>query len=213
MKKLYLKITSFLEKYEFISIRKNNGTLIFMSACIILGITLGCCAVRIFNMEVFHRFDFLFLDDFKVRMAQSASEIFASSYSSSFLFIIIMELFAASFWGVALIPAAVMFRGFGMGVAAGYLYFIYGLKGIAFYILILLPGMFVSSVGMVLCASCAFGFSKKYAKKLLPKAGEERLWTLFKSQIKKSGYCMIVFAFSAFLDMAFMMMFSRFFDF
>jgi hypothetical protein len=90
---------------------------------------------------------------------------------------------------------------------------IYGLKGIAFYILILLPGIFVSSIGIIIFAAESFKFSCKFAKKILPKSGGESVWCEFKNYIHKIGCAFVILLVSSLLDVGFMAMFSRFFEF
>ncbi len=214
MKQTLNKVMSFLDKYELINLGKNNKVLIFLIVCIITGMILGSSSVGYINMEVLHKLDFLFLNDFKERLNQSGLDIFVSSFSSLFIYMLFIEMAALSFWGVVAIPLLIVFKGLGLGLAAGYLYLIYGLKGIAFYILILLPGIFISSVGIVLFSVGAFKFSGKFAKKILPAShNNERLWNVFKVHIRKSGYSLILLAFSSVVDMSFMAMFSKFFEF
>lgn len=213
MKRTLNKVTSFLDKYELINFGKNNKILIFLIICIIIGMIAGSASLAYINMEVLHKLDFLFLNDFKERINQSSLDVFISSFSSLFIFMIFIEMAALSFWGTVLIPLLVTFKGLGLGITAGYLYLIYGLKGIAFYILILLPGIFVSSIGIVLLSVGAFKFSGKFAKKILPGADNERLWDSFKFHMRKSGQCLIILAFASLIDMSFMAMFSKFFEF
>ena len=213
MKQTFNKVVSFLDKYELISFSKNNKVLIFFIVCLIIGMIVGSISVSSINMEVLHKLDFLFLNDFKERIGQSGLDIFISSFSSLFIFTLFIEIVALSFWGAVLVPILVIFRGLGLGITAGYLYLIYGLKGIAFYILILLPGIFVSSIGVVLFAAGAVNLSAKFAKKILPSADNERLWETFKAHIRKSSYSLIILAVAALIDIGFMAMFSKFFEF
>ena len=155
----------------------------------------------------------IFLTDFKQRISQNRVEVFVSSLSMYFIFALILEISALSVWGIVSVPILLVFKGMGMGLSGGYLYLVYGLKGIAFYILILVPGIFVSSIAFALFGVCAFKSSVAISKKILPKPSGDALWPCLKSNIKKLGYCTLLLCFSAFLDMAFMMMFSIFFEF
>ena len=95
-------------------------------------------------------------------------EIFASSLLSLSFFSLLIEFVTLSFFGALLIPVLIAFKGLGIGMTAGYLYLIYGLKGIAFYILILLPGIFVSSIGLIIFAAESFKFSSVIIYCILP---------------------------------------------
>ena len=213
MNKILNKIKLFLDDYDIINLGKNNKLLIFLSLTLFAGMVFGSLSVNSLSMEVVHKLDFLFSSDFQERINQSSLDVFVSSLSTSAFFILGMEIVALSFWGAALVPSVLFFKGLGLGLTAGYLYSIYGLKGVAFYILILLPGIFISSVGLVLFSVDAVKFSCKFAGKILPKAALNRLWDDFIPHIKKAGYCLVGLSFAALIDTAFMAMFSRFFEF
>lgn len=213
MKKMLKKISTFLNKYEVINFGKNNKVFIFLVCCMISGMVLGAVSVGTINMEIVHKMDFLFLNDFKERIKSNGTDIFVSSFSSIVIFAIVTEMCALSFWGSAVIPLVNFFRGLGLGITSGYLYLIYGLKGIAFYILILLPGIFVSSIGLILFSAESTKFSVKFAKMILPRETSESLWDELKNHIKSCGYCMIILLISSLIDLMFMEMFSKFFEF
>lgn len=213
MKKIINKVSAFLDRYEIINFGKNNKTFIFLILCMIFGMVLGAVSVGTISMEIIHKLDFLFLNDFKERIQSSGFDIFISSFSSLVIFAIIIEMCALSFWGSAFIPFINFFRGLGLGITSGYLYLIYGLKGIAFYILILLPGIFISSIGMIIFSAESMKFSVKFAGKILPSGNCDSLWDELKKHMKSCGYCMVILLVSSLIDMGFMAMFSRFFEF
>ena len=175
--------------------------------------TLGTLSISYLNLEYVQKIDFLFINDFKERMSETSTQVFASSFSVLSIFAIFLELGAFSCWGIVLIPLLTAFKGFSLGLSAGYLYLIYGLKGIAFYLLILLPGIFVSSVGVTLFAADCMKFSFKLSKSALKKEAQENLSGPLKTHLRKSGYCLLILATSSLLDVCFMLMFSRFFSF
>lgn len=213
MLKVMNKSCKYLQENEILKFSKSHKVFVTMLFALAISILCGSIFVRYVNLETLHKFDFLFLKDFQSRSAQSLREVFASSLASYCALAFVFEFLALSIFGVVLVPCLVMFKGFGVGLLAGYLYLIYGLKGIAFYILILLPGVMLSSVGLALFASNAFGFSLKIAKKTLPKPDDTVIWQSFKLHFKNCGYSMIIFCASAFVDMCFTGMFSRFFQF
>ena len=213
MKKLIFKTKSFLTENDIYNFGKSNKVLLLMFFCLIIGMTVGSISAGCINFETLDRLNTVFLTDFKQRMSQSGAEVFVSSLSLYFVFALILELSAFSVWGVVSVPLLLVFKGVGMGLSGGYLYLVYGLKGIAFYILILVPGIFVSSMAFAFFGVSAFKSSLEISKKILPKPSDDKLWPYVKSNIKKLGYCTLLLCFSAFLDMAFMMMFSGFFEF
>lgn len=207
------KVANFLDKYEITSFGKNHKIIIFLSILMAAGMVFGTVAVSAVSMDFIYKIDFLFLNDFNARISSTHLEIFISSLLSLFVFSLVIEFFTLSFFGAVIIPVIVAFKGLGIGMTAGYLYMIYGLKGIVFYILILLPGIFISSVGIIIFAAESFKFSCKFAKKILPKSGNEPVWNEFKNYLHKIGCAFVILLISSLLDVGFMAMFSRFFEF
>ena len=214
MKSILKKTVSFLEKYEIINFSKNNKYLIAMVVLLILGMVLGSLSVHEINLEVLHKIDFLFLNNFKEIIDKPGLDIFISSLSKLFLIILLLEFSALSFWGSGLIPLIIFFRGFSIGLTTGYLYLIYGLKGIAFYILIMLPGMFIALLSIILFSAEAFKFSIKFAKTLFPHVNNnQNLFHNFLNHLKNSKFSLALLPVSAIVDTCFIAMFSRFFEF
>ncbi len=212
-KRFFKRVVEFSDRYEITNFGKNHRTIVFLSILMAAGIVLGTIAVGTVSMDFIYKIDFLFLNDFSARISSTHLEIFISSLLSLFAFSLIIEFSTLSFFGALLIPVIIIFKGLGIGITAGYLYMIYGLKGIAFYILILLPGIFISSIGIIIFAAESFKFSCKFAKKILPKSDGESVWCEFKNYIHKIGCAFIVLLFSSLIDVGFMAMFSRFFEF
>ena len=85
-----------------------------------------------------------------------------------------LPFFAAAFiCGVCLVgvPGAFLipcFKGLGLGLTAGYLYAVYGMQGMAFSALLLVPFSLVSAVALLLACRESWGFSLMLFKGLLP---------------------------------------------
>ena len=213
MKQAIKSAKSFLRINNVLNLSMRNKSLIFIFVCLISGMVFGSISIPSLNMESLHKIDFLFLNDFQERTSQSGLEIFISSFFILGLFAIVIELSALSCWGVIVIPLVMTIRGLSLGLTAGYLYSIYSLKGIAFYILILLPGIFVSSLGLAVFSSESIKFSAKLLKVIVPKSEGEKLWDSFKYHLRKSRYCLILMSIYYLIDLCFTSMFSRFFSF
>ena len=110
--KYLLNEENVMEKYEIISTGKNNKSLIAMVFLLISGMILGSISVHEINLELLHKIDFLCLNNFKEIIAKPGLDVFISSISKQFLIILLLEFFALSFWGSALIPLILFFKGF-----------------------------------------------------------------------------------------------------
>lgn len=214
MKQAITNVKGLFKKYDFLKASKNKKSIIFLFLVLIIGIVLGTMSASSLNMEIIYKIDFLFLKDFAERINESNTQIFISSFSALSLFVLITEFLAFSCWGEFFIPFIIMFKGFSIGLSASYLYLIYNLKGIAFYLLILLPGIFISCIGLVLLSSVCMKFSFKLLKVLALKEENQILFRpILKNHFKKSIYCLLILAISSIIDVLFMMMFSKFFNF
>lgn len=208
-----VKIKDFINAHEFFCFIRNNGYFIFLSCILLFGMVGGALSVNFIKLETVRKLDLLFSSDFQQRVGQPCTATFISSLSSSFIFMLFIFFSSLSLFGALIIPISILFRGFGLGLTAGYLYLIYELKGIAFYILIIVPGIFISSIGLILLSMISIRFSLKFASKLLPNPGNERLWDEFPGYFKLCGYILTILTISSLVDMVSMLIFSRLFNF
>ena len=70
-------------------------------------------------------------------------------------------LLGMSLWGMLFLPLIPLFRGFGFGLASGYLYAAYGFQGVLFNAVVVLPGAFLSMIAILLAAKEGMLFSKE----------------------------------------------------
>lgn len=135
---------------------KKNG--VFMVFCLILfgGVLCGALSGRYADAAVMKRLDVIFLTNFDQRCSRGLLSSFAASFGSAVIFLFVIILLGLSLWGgffAVLIP---FFKGYGYGLTSGFLYSEYGVKGIFYNILIILPGMFISSA--VIAAASLYSF-------------------------------------------------------
>lgn len=111
-----------------------------------------------------------------------------------------------------MIPLTTFFRGFGLGILTGYLYYSYGWHGFLFHLLVILPGMFLSSIGI------AYGGEKslKLSVRLFraQKKDADRTANInFKQYFFLMGKACTMITFAAVLDMICTVCFSGLFQF
>ncbi|NLJ31779.1 MAG: hypothetical protein GX424_09305 [Clostridiales bacterium] len=146
----------------FRALRENN-MMVFFSLFLIGGAVLGAVFAKNADMSSLKKLDFLFYSNFQSRVGQSFFSVFSASFASSFLFILFCFLCGLSMWGMVLIPAAVFFRGFGLGLTSGYIYAAYGGRGILFNLIVILPGALFCCLAILLAAREGTRFSKRIA--------------------------------------------------
>lgn len=206
--------SSIIKINNILELLKKSKTSILIWFCLILGITLGVFCVSYIEIESFYKINFLFINNFKENINQTWSEIFTTSFSATSIFVFILELCILSCWGIFLVPILIILKGYSLGLSAGYLYLIYKIKGIAFYLLILLPGVFLSSIGYNIFASKTINFSYNFTKLIFSKQDNNYNFKInFLKNIRELSKCLIFVLISCVLDTCFILLFSKFFDF
>ena len=129
-------------------LRKWGGVMLF-SLMLVIGLTAGSFCSGNLSRDTLKSLDFLFATNMPARLSGGALGAFCAGFASDFLFLLAAFLMGLSLWGAAALPFIAFFKGFGVGVSAGYLLMTYGLKGFVFYISVLLPGIVISCVALV----------------------------------------------------------------
>lgn len=180
---------------------------------LLIGMTTGSICAKFSDDNFIDNLDFLFASNFKIRAEQAMTDTFIASFTSSFVFTAILILMGLSAWGIFFIPFIPFFRGFGLGLIAGFLYSNYGLKGIIFHILVLLPGVFISSIGIIIESKESISLSAKIISQLSPHTILTNKWKNFKIYFMRSGFVFIILAIASFIDMIFNELFAGLFKF
>lgn len=144
------------------TVRTNRGT-VLLSLLFLAGMAMGAVYARNAGFDVLKELDFLFAGNFKARSSAPSGTVFLASFASSFLFLLLCFLCGLSMWGAFFIPLIPVFRGFGLGLTSGYLYAVYGGKGILFNLVVILPGAFLCCLSILLAAREGMRFSRMVA--------------------------------------------------
>ena len=180
---------------------------------LLVGMTMGSICAKFADNDFIDSLDFLFASNLKTRAEQAMVDTFVASFTSSFVFTAALILMGLSAWGIFLIPFVSFFRGFGLGLIAGFLYSSYGFKGILFHILVLLPGIFVSSIGIIIESRESLNLSAKIISQLSPRGILSGNRQNIRTYFMRSGYVFIILAVASFIDMTFNSLFIGLFKF
>lgn len=197
----------------FVQALRENYVLVLFSLSMICGMIFGAVFARNADFAALNKLDFLFYSNFKARAAQPIISIFSASFASSFIFILICFLCGLSMWGMFITPAVLFFRGFGLGLTSGYLYAAYGLMGVLFNLVVILPGAFVCCLAILMAAREGSRFSRIIAScGTLPQRG-----TISPPKIKpyllRFGAILMIAFLAAVLDVVFSGCFAGMFSF
>ena len=160
-KQLYLKkdaAKSFFKDLVFAA--KSSWPFVLFSIILIIGMVLGSIYARNIGENTLEKMDFLFACDFKARTSEPFSTSFFASFASAFIFILACFLCGLSMWGVFFVPIVLFFRGFGLGLASGYIYLVYSLKGMLFNLFVILPGAYICCISIIFASMESTKFSR-----------------------------------------------------
>ena len=144
-----------------LQIFRQQFLLVFLGLFLIARLILGVIFIRNADYSLLKTLDFVFFSNVKARSALPVLSIFVASLASSFLFLLFCFLCGLSIWGAYCVPLAPLFRGFGMGITAGYLYAAYGFQGFLFHLAVILPGAFICLIAILIASRESMLFSKK----------------------------------------------------
>lgn len=203
-----------IEKADIHYYISRYGVYCFLSLFLLVGMIIGAVMARNADKNLLDSLDFIFATNFESRAEQSIMVTFAASMTSCFLFFIGEVLSGLSAWGIIGLPVIILFRGMGVGLCSGYLYGNYGFKGIGFYLLVMLPGVLISTVALLAQGKESINFSRSIWSKLCKK--ETHLKSsepVLSKYLINSSYVLIATAIAALVDSLLSTFFSGFFSF
>ncbi len=173
---------------------------LFFTAGVVWGAVVSLKA----EVEFLADMDFLFTTNLQSRLSQGMLSCFAAHFASNFIFFTAAALCGLSPWGVGVLPFIVAFKGFGTGLSAAYLISIYGLKGLGFYIVVVLPGTFIFSLALLFMSAHCTTMSLRLARFVFVKAeGAVPVTVYVKNYLFRCSYFLLVSAAGAICDMLF----------
>lgn len=180
---------------------KRYGIYFLFIAVLIVGLALGTVYSLSADNEMLNSLDFLFFTNLEARLSQNVISTFCACFASDFIFLFTIFLLGLTPWGIPVMPLVVLLRGFGTGLTAGYLFSVHTVKGIVFYLFVLLPGTFLFCMALILLSAEAFSASGKMFSRII--ADTKAVSTLHKyitAFFSKSVSCLILTFLSAVLD-------------
>lgn len=207
-----ISLKKVLRKIRKINIRTfliNNKLLIFLSIFLLIGIFWGAILLKYADSGVIKLINVLFLSDLKKRFSKTLLEVFITSISSTSIFVIVSFFIGLSTWGSVLSPLVPLTRGICIGLTESYLYSVYGVKGIIFHIMVFLPGIFISSIAVLLMTRESMKLSNHFASIIFLKNTSERLHNSVKLYLVRTGCIAIIVIISSAADLVSSLLFSK----
>lgn len=191
---------------------KRYGTAIFFTFVYACGLLMGSLYAKNAPASLLEDLNFLFTTNLSARMEQPVFATFATSFASNFLFLVVVFLCGLAPWGMVAAFLSPAFKGFGVGISAGYLFVTYGFRGVGFYLLVILTGTFIFSFALILECIQAHYLSCKLARFVFTSAENVQPVSVYvRSFLLRSLYMLILTAVAALADMLLWTAFSGLF--
>lgn len=180
-----------LKSFALTEFLQKNYILLIIFFFLGLGIILG--TFRFDSTDFWKSYFNDYLGEFISRRSEASFwRVFITCFLEALSQLFLLFLLGTSFFGVITIPAAMLLKGFLQGGVAAFLYSQYGLRGIAFNAVILIPSTLAFLIIAAFFSREAVDFSLKLSSLTLNRAMAQNLSLEFK------GYC-IRFSFFAVL--------------
>lgn len=174
--------------------------ILMFSILLLSGLLIGVLVAKNGNESILTQVNRMFDSFYSVRENQSIGASVINSLKVSCAFWLINVLFGLCIIGIPFVTAIPVIRGLGIGLVTGYIYSIYGIKGVGYCFLIIFPGALISFIALIYAVSDSFKMSLYTLSSCVnsgaPKGGAEKIKIFAVRQI----FYLMLFAVSAFTD-------------
>lgn len=174
--------------------------ILMFSILLLSGLLIGVLVAKNGNESILDQVSRMFDSFYSVRENQSIGASVINSLKVSCAFWLINVLFGLCIIGIPFVTVIPVIRGLGIGLVTGYIYSIYGIKGIGYCFLIIFPGALISFIALIYAVSDSFKMSLYTLSSCVnsgaPKGGAEKIKIFAVRQI----FYLMLFAVSAFID-------------
>lgn len=201
-----------LKRFRPLDYVTQNKLLILLCVVYIVGIIIGCVALSEGNWIL--KYAKTFIDNF---IKLHTTETFFSKLLNCILrYLIVLVLYfltGASMLGVALTPFITLWLGVFCGAVSARLYALYGIAGIAFNAIIIIPPVVLFILVCFFAGKHSIEFSLSIAKLTLPNSKPINLFVSFKNYCSKYLIFLIFILASSILEIVLNLLFLKFFNF
>ncbi len=167
-----------------------------------VGMLMGASFARSADESLLESMDLLFTTNLETRLSEPMYMTFVSSFASNFLFLFYVFLCGMSLWGVLFVFSAPLLKGFGTGLSAGCLFLRYGLRGVGFYLLVMLSGLFIFCFVLILHSTQSHLVSfRLFRHVMLAKGSMESVAVYLRGFLIRSLYMLLASAVASLVDM------------
>lgn len=148
---------------------QRNRLTLLMAALFFVGMLYGALLVGLGEEDLLNALRFMTEGYLDRRTEQSVFSTFFNSLCSSGVFVLLLFLLGFSAISAPVILFLPAFKGLGLGASMGYLYTVFGWKGVAFSVAMILPATLFSTFSIILSGKEAFRLSTLFLATFLPR--------------------------------------------
>ena len=201
-----------LKRFKLLDYVTYNKIIIFIFAFFVFGILIGSL-VLIKNVSFYNNVKIIFEKILQKHLSDALLNKIIFCFLNYFIVLIVYYIFGTTMLGVALVPFTALWQGIFIGAIIAYVYSLYGLTGIAFNAIILIPPMAIFTVCCFFAAKYSINFSICIARLTLPKYSNVNLNIAFKNYCQKYIIFILIAILCAFVEVFVNLFFLKFFNF
>lgn len=180
---------------------------------VVIGAAAGAVGGKYADEGLMKQLDIVFLTNFRMRSDSGALSVFAASFAANFIFLLVVFLAGLSLWGECLVVFVPFLKGYGYGLTMGYAYGTFGLSGILYNLLIVLPGAFIFAFVISAAVRESFSNSLMLVRIFRQKTVSEDPAVCVRRYLLTMIWFLFLSAVTSGVDMLCSIMFSWLFDF
>ncbi len=194
-------------------VRDSNKNILFGSllALYIFGMIYGSLLIKSDVNSVWSELEFITNEYRAMQIEQSVITTFCNSFFSSFILVLLPYLFGYSSIGQLGTIVIPFFNGLGLGCALGYLYLNFGLKGVGYSALIVIPHSVVALFALMIACRESIKLSNLFFQSFLPKQEKTVNINIIKLYNIKFIVLLGILLCAALINVATVMLFSKMF--
>ncbi|MDF2567696.1 MAG: hypothetical protein K0R90_1152 [Oscillospiraceae bacterium] len=190
---------------------KKNRLFLVLIVMFFIGMVYGAIVIRNGSQNLIGTLSFMTDGFVSKRSGQTLLSTLVGSFSSNFIFIFILFLMGFSAISQPFIFFSPCFYGLGVGLSMGYMYTYYGLKGVGFCGVMILPHACISALAIVLASKESIRLSNLFLSSVIKKIEGEISLKSIKLYCAKYLVILVFIIASAIIDSSFSFLFARFF--
>lgn len=198
------------QRKSILEVVNQNNSLIFIILCYIIGILCGVLFFKYNNQNGLY-----YYNEFN-KLYEELKSGFAVNFGLALLrqlpYAAAVFLAGSSMIGVVIAPAVTCLRGATYGIIMSYTCNAFGLMGIVFNLLILIPPAVISAIAIILSSRESFGFSLCLARLALPNCTTPKIDKDFKLFCLRQIFVFLFFLAAALLEGFMATSFTPFFN-